>query len=94
MQNYFQEFKHLSSVDIDPKNDKSKIKLLNSLLVIHKNYMEMRKYAQHNYPIRRVQSEYGIDRDDLRHGSFILSRSITTKTSRSFSLFSKKKICK
>lgn len=75
--------------------DEIKLRLLGSLLVIYKNYQGMKKYADHNY-FHKTGSRNG---GNLEVPSLCnvpvtaVSRTPTIKTSRTFSFFSKKKIC-
>ena len=95
MEKYIEQFFILTNSLNDSKNDSLKLKLLQSLLVIHRNYSEMRKYAQHNYFTSNSQIGNLLnENEDFQHGSFPLARSQTVKSSRVFSFFSRKKICK
>lgn len=71
--------------------DESKLRLLGSLLVIHKNYQGMKRYAEHNYFHKQCsRNGTAVDPSSLCN---VISRTPTVKSSRSFSFFSKKKIC-
>lgn len=94
MESLIKELNEVNSLPKGSKSDQRKLRLLGSLLIIHHNYSEMKKYASRNiFTTRSIDSPYLIENTEFRHGSFVLSRTSSVRSSKVFSFFSKKKIC-
>ena len=94
MDNYYEEFAKAARTPEDPTNDKKKLQLLSALMRIKGNYEFLSKTVDcFSSPGRTHASEQPSRRDDL-HSTFPLSRTASQKISRTFSFFTKKKICK
>jgi hypothetical protein len=94
MDKFYQVFKDLRDRQHCIHEDCSKIRLLKKLISVHRNYSEMKKYAQHNYFAASKKGKERDENDELRHGSFFISRLNPFKHSRTFSFSFKKKLCK
>ncbi|OMJ71152.1 hypothetical protein SteCoe_30718 [Stentor coeruleus] len=93
MESMIKELKELNFLPKDAASDQRKLRFLGSLLIIHHNYSEMKKYSIRSmYATGSIESPYLIENTEFRHGSFVISRTSSVRSSRVFSFFSKKKI--
>ena len=93
MEKYYEEYANVAKTPEDSRNDHQKIQFLSVLMRIRSNYEVLRKHADHCYSHHRSRTaDQPQCKDDL-HDTFPLSRTPSAKTCRTFSFFTKKKIC-